>query len=1086
MLYSRRSGTHGSASFVITPPEHVFTRQTKQFIIYNEMIKKVFSSLLLMMVVAVASFAQTTTSGVSGRVIDDQKETLPGVFITARHLPSGTIYRAVTNAQGYYSILGMRPGGPYELEASYVGFEKAILKDIHLSLGETSTYNITMRDGSVDLEEVLVYADRNSVFNSQRTGAATNFSREKIETTPTISRSIFDIAQLTPQAVNQGSGTSLAGSSNKFNSFQIDGTVNNDVFGLSSSGTNGGQAGASPISLDAIEELQVVIAPFDVRQSGFTGGGINAITKSGTNKFHGSAYGYYNDQNFVGTTAGKDVQDRQKLSDQKSSTYGFTFGGPIIKNKLFFFTNVERVKEAYPSSYNVGAGSDITKEEADKVMNKVKELTGGYDAGGYGPKDIDTESTKVLARVDWNINDNHKFTTRYNFVTGRRLNFGNSRSGLRFNDNGYYMNNTTHSLVTELNSRFGSDISNEFRFGYTRVRDFREVMGQPFPYVKIRLENNRNIQLGTEKYSAANELDQDIFTLTDNLSFFKGAHTITVGTHNEFFKMRNLFIRDNFGAYEYYSINDFLTVGTPAEVLPAQYDYSFSDVNGNRRWAPAFGAAQIGFYVQDDWKVTDLFKLTYGLRADIPLFFDKPGTNAKFNSTQIAKEFEVATDQMPAARVLWSPRVGFRWHADEARKTLLRGGVGVFTGRVPFVWISNSFSNTGVEYNRTRLQSKHFPEAVADGFKFEMDPDKQYKPSNVFTSEIDVLDKNFKYPQVLRTNLAWEQRLPYDIKFTLEGIYSKTLNNILYRNLSNVASGQRLNNGTGDNRMLFTSREGSRDYNGIIYLTNTNKGYTYNISAKLEKDFDFGLSTMVAYTYGDSKGVNDGTSSQAYSGWQYNEVYDGDAAEEVSFTDFNVKHRVIASLGYRIEYAKNFATTISLFYNGQSGRNYSMVYYGDLNGDGARGNDLMYVPTKSEVNMMNWKNAADAAEFDKWIDENSEIAAYRGTYIPRNALTGPFEHHFDLHLAQDFHFMVAGQKNTIQLNFDILNVGNLLNRAWGIYNNISYNYSPVGLDKKSKTGSPIYTFSRPKGETLYNLSDYNSRWRAQVGLKYIF
>ncbi|MBR8732318.1 hypothetical protein IX339_001787 [Porphyromonas levii] len=1065
-------------------------------------LQKMLFAMLAILLLSIPSMAQVTTSGISGKIVDQNNDFLPGVSITVTHTPSGTVYRTISNAEGYFRIIGMRPGGPYELVGRFLGYQDTKVENINLALGETNSVDIKMNETSFSLGEVTVLADRSSVFNSQRTGAANNFTSKVIESTPMISRSIFDVAKLTPSAISTGNGTSFAGSSNKYNSFQIDGTVNNDVFGLSSAGTNGDQAGVTPISLDAIEEIQVVIAPFDVRQGGFTGGGINAITKSGTNTFHGTAYTYYQNQNLIGKTPGKDVKNRERLGKQNSQTFGFTLGGPIVKNKLFFFTNFEYTGDDYPTSYNMGDAkkdgkkyvaspgvSLITKDEADQVINHLKTLANGYDGGGYDAKNVDTRGYKALARFDWNINDNHKMTLRYNFTKGRKLNFSRGKDNLRLGDNGYYMNSTTHSLVTELQSRFSETISNEFRFGFTRVRDFREMVGIAMPTVSIELDGNRRISFGSEPYSSANELDQDIFTLADNLSLFLGDHTVTIGTHNEFFKMRNLFIRQNTGEYRYSSIADWLSVGTPQEVAPKQYDYSFSDVNGNRRWSPRFGAAQVGLYAQDDWRVSDDFRLTYGLRVDVPIFFDKPSVNEAFNATNIAKDFQVATNQMPASTPLFSPRVGFRWNLNESKASLLRGGVGVFTGRVPFVWISNSFSNTGVEYNRTRLQKNDFAGAIADGFKFQMDPANQYKPSKVWNSEIDVLDKKFKFPQVLRLNLAWEQRLPYDIRFTLEGIYSKTLNNIMFKNLSFERDGQ-LDNGTGDKRFLYTQRAESKAYNGIIYLTNSSKGYSYNITAKLEKNFDFGLSTMLAYTYGDARAINDGTSSQAYSNWQYNEIYNGDDDQTISFADFNRPHSIIANIAYRVEYAKNFATSVSLFYSGLSGRNYSMVYNGDINGDRANGNDLMYIPTEQELQGMKFVTnrtvktdpEEQRANFAKWIEK--DYAQYRGTYIPRNALMAPFEHEFDFHLAQDFYFNVMGRRNTLQVNFDVMNIGNLINPAWGIQNSVGYNYNPMAVSRKGNEVS--YTFNMPSSDTLYYLSDFGSRWKAQIGVKYIF
>ncbi|MDR1645586.1 MAG: TonB-dependent receptor [Tannerellaceae bacterium] len=1064
-------------------------------------INRLLQGLVLSFLIVCNAFGQLTTSSIGGQVAD-QSEPLPGAVVIAVHQPSGSRYSAVANESGRYLIQGMRTGGPYSVEVSYIGYHPYAKDGIYLSLGEASIIDISLRESSQALSEVVVSATRS--FRSQQTGAADNFARTAIEATPTISRSIYDVARLTPQAAVAGSGLSFAGSNNRYNSFQIDGTVNNDVFGLASSGTNGGQAGANPISLDAIEEIQVVIAPFDVRQSGFTGAGINAITKSGTNQYHASLYSYYNDQNFTGTTAGRDVEQREKLSQQSDRTTGFTLGGPIMQDKLFFFASAEQAAKTYPSSYNVGAGSNVTPDEANQIVGKLKTLTGGYDGGGYGPQDINTESVRLLGRIDWNINERNKFSARYSFLTASQLIFSNTPNALHLNNNGYTMNNTTHSLIAEWTSNISSTWFNELRAGFTSVRDFREIPGQAIPYVRINLSNSRTVELGSERYSPANYLNQDIWTITDNATWRHGKHEFTFGTHNEFFTMANLFIRENYGSYVYNSIDDFLSIGTATEAAPYEYNYSFSreDITGSKRWAPQFSAAQLAFYAQDNWAVTRLFSLSYGLRIDFPLFMDKPGENPAFNASAIAKEFDVATNQMPSSTPLFSPRAGFRWYLDDDRRSLVRGGLGIFTGRIPFVWISNSFSNTGVEYSRTRLQSRDMTAAIADGFRFQIDPTRQYQPSARMTSEIDVVARDFKFPQVLRGNLAFDHTFPNGLKASVEGLYSKTLNNVLYQNLVVEESGRYLQNG-GDRRPLYqaavnpaTGAAYTQEYTGIVYLGNSSKGYTYNLTAKLEKDFDFGLDLMLAYTYGRSKGMNDGTSSQALSNWSYNENYQGPNNPELSWSDFDLPHRIIGSLSYRKEYARRFATTVSLIYNGQSGSRYSLCYQYNINNDGASGNDVLYIPTDAELASMNFRDITSGgntvtadqqrAGLGAWINEHADIRDLKGKYVERNGLLGPFEHHFDLHIAQDFYVNIAGRRNTFQLSFDILNVTNLLNRAWGLYNSVGYSYTPIAVSQVDADGVPTFQFSKPAGKNLYGISDYNSRWRSQVGLRYIF
>lgn len=872
------------------------------------MFKRLLLFAVALFVLTTFIHAQVTTAGINGKIIADHEPAI-GATILAIHEPSGTKYGTITNADGRFSLQGMRTGGPYKVTVSYVGYQKSTFSNITLQLGENYLLNATLKTSSELLNDVVVIGDKRSKFNSQKMGASANFNRSKIENTPSISRSIFDITKMVPQGVSTGGGMSFAGTSNKYNSFQVDGTVANDVFGLSATGTNGGQSGANPISLDAIEEVQVVIAPFDVRQSGFTGGGINAITKSGTNDFHASVYGFYNNQDLAGVTAGKNIDNRVKLTKQYAKTYGLALGGPIIKDKLFFFVNAEKVKESYPSAYNVGSGSFLPEASVKLIQDKVTSLTGSYNGGGYVPIDIDTKSTKLMARVDWNINQNNKFTIRYNYLDGSKLNFGNSDYALHFNDNGYTMINKTHSLVAELNSHFSSEWSNEFRAGYTRVRDHRETMGQPMPYITIKnitTTNNKSgtVMLGTENYSMANSLDQDIYSITNNTTWYKGNHAFTFGTSNEFFKMGNLFIRNMYGNYTYNSLQEFLNIGTASEKAPAVYEYSYINTaatNGDKLWKPSFGSAQLGFYLQDEWNLTDLFRLTYGVRTDVPVFFDSPNENRIFNATSLAINNGVSVGKMPSSTPLFSPRVGFRWNLDSSRKVLVRGGVGVFTRRIPFVWMSNNFSNTGIEMKSSKIKYEDFEK---DYKGFNINPNNQYVSTKISSAEIDVVDKNFKFPQVFRANLALEYMLPYGVKGTVEGLFSKTLNNIYCKNLVVEDQGKVINNGS-DNRPYYTSIvnkatniEYSKEYSGVYLLTNTNKGYTYSITAKLEKDFNCGLSAMAAYTFGHSKSVNDGGSSQANSNWGYNEVRSSNNPE-LAYSDYDVPHRVIASLSYK-------------------------------------------------------------------------------------------------------------------------------------------------------------------------------------------
>lgn len=1052
--------------------------------------RKIFTGMLLAfcaIFMGSNAVAQVTTSGISGKITDSNKQDLPGAAVVATHLPSGTQYGTVSNSDGRYALQGMRTGGPYQIQISFIGFTSMTKSDVYLQLGETYTFNIPLSEESLQLDEAVVIAQAG--FNSQRTGAATNIGQEQLNKLPSISRSLNDFTRLVPQAVPTGGGTSFAGSNNRYNSFQVDGTVNNDVFGLSSSGTNGGQAGTQPISLDAIEELQVVIAPFDVRQSGFTGGGINAITKSGTNAFKGSAYIYGYNQNFVGSTAG-DVDERKKLTEQRDLQYGASLGGAIIKNKLFFFVNGEITDKSYPVAFNVGDGSNITKEQADDVVEHLKTISGGYDGGGFAPKDVYTKSHKILERIDWNINEKNKFTVRHSYVDAKQLNFSRTNINLRFSDNGYEFQSKTHTFVAELNSQINSRMSNEARIGFTRVRDERAYLGQPFPHVVVFFNDKKDrISLGTEEFSTANRLDQDIYSLTDNFNLNLGKHALTFGTHNELFNIENLFIRQNFGSYQY-TYEDFIKIGTAAEVNPIQYDYSYSNdaITGSRSWAPRFKAAQIGFYVQDQYNVSSRLRLTLGVRMDIPLFLDKPSENVTFNESALAGKYDVKTNQMPKSTPLISPRLGFRYQLDDENKMLVRGGAGIFTGRIPFVWISNSFSNSGVEYIRSKFFGASFP----TGFKFNSDPYDQLAGVASKTTEINVVAKDFKYSQVFRANLAYEYQFLQGFKATFEGLYTKKMNDIVYKNINAEPNGKLLDNGP-DQRMLFT-RVIDANYTSVILLDNTNKGYSYSLTGKLEKKFNFGLDAFVAYTLGESKDVNSGNSSQAYSNWRYNEVSINPNDPELSYSEFDVRHNITGALTYRVEYAKNFATSVGLVYSGFSSPGYSFIYNYDINGDGSQDNDILFVPTDAQVDQMAFKGTVAEADAQRvalksYLAQAEGLKDIRGEYAKRNSIRTGFESHFDVRIGQEFFVTTGKVRHKLELTLDILNVSNLLNREWGLYNSPSFNYSPIGVSAvDAATGIPTFTFTAPKGDPtkFYTIADFNSRWRAQLGLRYSF
>lgn len=1077
---------------------------------------KKFLFAALAFVMAASLHAQVTTASMSGKVEDPTGAHLQGAIVRATHQPSGTKYVAVTNKDGRYTIQGMRTGGPYKVETSYVGYKTKQTDNIYLGLGVEEINNVRLSDNVTELGEAVVRGE-----NRAHAGASQNFSLRHIAEIPTIDRNIYDVVKTMPLvARNKAGGITIAGQNNRYNSFQIDGTVSNDVFGLASSGTNGGQASANPISMDAIQEIQVVVAPFDVRQSGFTGGAINAITKQGTNEFHGSAYAYYNNQDMYGRYR---MQDDVKapLSKQYEYTLGATLGGPIVKDKLFFFASVDLKKESYPSSFYPGYNaSALSVPYAQLISDLYYKRTGIRDL--FHQRDVDQRNLGILARIDWNIDDNHKLALRYQHQNAYDDSYSASRGTYTFVNSGYRFSNKTNSFVAELNSRLGDSYYNEFRGSATFVRDHRSVPYQgPTGYLRnIPIKGDftydavtgevtgttndtsatATVNIGTDYSSGLNYLDQDIYNIEDNLSIYKGNHTITIGTHNEIYRMRNGFIQYSNGEWIYDGLAAFI------QDAPTEFRYKYTDgdyTNGDLRYAPVMHAAQFGLYAQDKWNILDNLEVTYGLRFDVPVLFNRPFSNAKYNAFA-AQNGLPYVGHMPSGNVLFSPRLGFRWFTDQSRKTLVRGGVGIFTGRVPFVWMSNAFTNTGVQLKSTTVNSGDIPTLT----QYANDPLAAATGGNVAYPDIVTVDKDFKYPQVFRANLAVEHTFPGDVKLTVEGLYSKNMNAVFFENLALRDLGNLVYAVPGLERSATTYyAKNFGNYASIINTKNTHKGYSYSISAILEKTFDFGLDLKASYTFGHSKSVNDATSSVASSCWQYNYSVRTNSKGELGYAKFDIPHRVMVTASYTTPRYLNgwLGTTIAVTYNGSNGGRYSLTMNesADYNNDNWRGNNLLYIPTDAELAQMNFVDrgtpgsanfvSADESrqKFAEWINGNSYAKNHRGQFAERNSCLTPWEHEVNVHFEENI--FLPKKFGKLQVTLDIINFANLLNRKWGAsYGNV-YNLSPLGVTKLEKvldgagndTGNKNAAFYYNTNSSPYP-SDIFSRWHMQVGLRYTF
>lgn len=1072
--------------------------------------------LALAMMVGVSSRALaqgSTTASIAGSVKDNNGEALIGANVVVTHTKTGAKYGNIANASGRFRIPNVQVGGPYTVEVSFVGYEKTKKEGIYLTLGQTLNMTFILKEEATELEGVEITGTTDGLFDGNRTGAQTIVDEETLNSMPTVSRALADFARLNPQ-VSLGEGSdgfsiSVAGQNNRYNTIYIDGAVNNDVFGLAGSGTNGGQTGVSPISVDAIEQLQVAVAPFDVRQSGFAGGSVNVVTRSGTNDFEGSVYYLFQNEGL----AGDNPFTEEPLDEFTSRTYGARLGGPIVKDKLFFFASVEfqRDETPLPFSFEDQYAGDVTREQLDQLVDKLNGF--GYDPGGFENNSAFLDSDKFLAKLDWNINDKNKLTARYSLTTADNREPFQSRSRrIAFQNAAESFLSETHSAAIELRSQIGQNMSNHLTLGYTAVRDDRDPSGDPFPYVDIDDSNGANIIFGSERFSTANLLNQDIFTITNNFEIYKGRHTITIGTHNEFYSVGNLFIPFNYGWYGYDNIDQFLN-----DEEAGFYLRSFSQVDnvvGDESDAIAeFNAGLLGFYVQDEFQVNENLKLTGGIRFDLPFYGTDVPVNEEFNTNTVTLlenagyDLEGArTGQSIPVQLQVAPRFGFNWDVFGDQDMQVRGGIGIFTSRAPLVWVGGAYNNYGFNVGGV---------ARFGGTPFRPDPSDQYPvggidPSNPPPSgDIDLFSEDFKLPQALKASIAVDKKLPWGMIGTLEYLHSRELQAISVDNINLPQPTENLT-GTPDDRPIW-DRDNLIDptYEYIILTTNTQKGYANTFTAQLQKPFDNGFLANLSYTYNDAYSVFEGTSSQNSSNWRGLYNVDGrNPYDRLARNQFAIGHRIVAQASYRFDWAKvgfpNAATQVGIFYNGQSGRPFSYVYDDDdddltRQDTGGRIRSLIYVPRdQSEIILVEQDGLSPQQQWEalnSFIESDDYLSDIRGEYAERNGSRNPFINTLDFRFVQDFYIMTGNKRNTLQFTADIFNVLNFLNSDWGRIEQTT----PFGdvrlIDFEGflpDGTTPTFSYTGP--DNVDALADDNfeidgirsSIWRAQIGIRYIF
>jgi outer membrane receptor protein involved in Fe transport len=1065
--------------------------------------------------------AQVTTSSINGRILDGENETLLGATIVAKHTPTGTNYGTTTDIEGYYRIANMRIGGPYVITITYVGKREKRYDGVFLQLGASEKLDAVLVDEQNALDAIVIDATRDNVFDSGTTGTSTNISQRDLNNMPSATRGLGDFLRKTPQAqVSEGGAISLGGQNNRYNSIFLDGAVNNDVFGLAGSGTNGGQIGINPISIDAIESLQVNLAPFDVRQSGFTGGSINAITRSGSNNTEGSAYAYIRDQSLAGKTpVGINADNRQRLDDFSTQLIGARVGGAILKNKLFYFVNYENQDDSTPRPFDPSlytGNSSIADIDALR-QNLINSF--GYDPGDYRNNTNKLTSDKLTIRLDYNLDDKNSITLKNNYVSGKSSSPGSSSPRtISFENNGISFPSETNSTTLEWRTTNGSNLSNNLIIGYSTVSDDRDQLGDPFPNVRIDDGNNGSIFLGSESFSTANLLEQKIFTVTNNFEVQAGAHNFTFGANFEHYDMNNVFVRQNFGAYRFRSLADFNTYfdNDPSnDAAPRDYDYSYSlldpaGTTGDDISAAAaqFKYAQLGLYVQDEWSVTDNFRLTYGLRFDMP-YWENGTVNEDFNTRTVAlleaagKDLEGArVGQRVKSNVHFSPRVGFNWDVFSDKTTQIRGGTGIFTSRIPLVWPGGAYNNNGLSVGS--VDERDIP-GGAGAARFVADPFNQpigngaAPGSGELGGQIDIFSPDFKLPQVLKTNLGIDQKLGvWGLIASVDFLYNETINNVLYQNL-NIAGPVGTLNGA-DNRPYYSRNAIDNTYERIILATNTSEGYSYNGTFTLTKPFDRGFSGQVSYTYGDGRSIFEGTSSQNSSQWRGIQTVNGkNGPLETQPSAFAVGHRATANLSYEYAWNDNIKTTLGLFVNGQQGGTISYLYNNrsrNLLNDDSSDNALMYIPrNQSEITLVplttggvTFTPAEQWAALDAFITSREYLDERRGKYAEANGDRGPWNTLVDLKVLQDFSLDFGGpKKHTFQVSLDMFNFLNFVNKNWGEQVRIGGNATP--LTTVSGGPNPTFTYD-PNFATNFEFIDdagvQSSRWQAQIGLRYIF
>jgi Carboxypeptidase regulatory-like domain len=1077
------------------------------------------SSILLFLFVfscsIVALKAQVTNSSISGKVQDIKgKETIPGASVIAIHIPTGSKYGVATNTDGRFTIANMNPGGPYKITVTFVGYKEVVKENVMLSLGGNSDLNFDISEGNVSLQEVTVVAEKGGT----KLGTVASIGSNQIKTLPTLSRSITDMTRMVPQSSNN----SFAGTNFRYNNVTVDGSINNDAIGFSPSmGGQGGSSGmpgsstrTNPISLDAIQDIQVYIAPYDVKVGNFTGGSINAVTRSGTNTLTGSVYGFGRNSSITGpNNAGDGAKIPSEYYDFQT---GFRIGLPLIKNKLFFFTNQEITRRQEPLFYGAGYKDANGNQLALIDVNTAQKITDfvktnyGFNVGEYGNYNITSNSNKFFNRLDWNISDHHQLSIRNNYITSDATNLERDAANFRFSSMDFKQVNVQNSTVAELKSHFGN-VSNSLILGYSDIKDYREPSSGnvSMPQVEIAT-NGGTVLFGNDREATVFNMKQKTFEFTDNFTFFKGNHTFLVGTHNEFYHINYGFVNSWNGRVAYRSLDEFFA----GKVNRVRGSYSFTnndrDYIFNNPYAQ-FDVNLFSVYAQDEIQVSDKLRISPGLRFDLASVPNVPSLSNTTKATPIDANAGTTYTTTPLSQisnaifgnVLVSPRVGFNYDVKGDKSFIIRGGTGIFTGKIPFAWLGYAFYNDGVGYgafdvNNLATKAGVKGDVLKDGAK-----NFAFNNGQGNQTQVDVLSNNFKMPQVWRSSLGFDFNVK-GYKITLEGLYTKTLSDLKFQQVNLKDSVKYYSYDTQKQMPIYLSggakgQKLNTDLSNAYELSNTDQGYRYSLTAQIAKTYPFGLNFSMAYTYGQSHDLTNGIRNSMESNWQLNQSLNPNNPS-LAYSNFDIRHRIIGSIGFKKSWSPKHTTYISTVIAAQSGSPFSWGFVNSTLANTPQAAGLAYIfkdETEATKYLVDYKDATgstvtaatQAKQFMDFVNGDEYLSTRKGDFTERNGGRTPWNTTVDLRLMHDINLKVGDKTHTIQITWDVINFTNLLNAEWGrVYfvPNTFNSTSSLGLIRVNSGTAADPTFRFTKPATPYSIDQLSSRFQSQVGLRYSF